>query len=1024
MNQVKNLLLLLLLTPSLISLSQNTTSLYQNEWINYQETYYKFQTTTTGIHRIAFETLQNAGIPLEGNQFILYSNGQQIPIYVNNEGTFQTGDFIEFYGQKNDGALDALLFENPEFQVNPYYSLFSDQRTYYLTSSDSIEPLRIEQAPNNLNATVLPEAEPFFDYKATQEVTSTYHFGRPISPSSYFSFLGDFAEGEGWIGTIIKEGNDQTVKIPTPALYPEVDETEESVLVEVTLVGRNRSIGVYKDQQTEIWVNNQIYIKEGFQDFSLVNYNFLLRPSELETEPDFTGQPRTPILFKAFDGISSGFPYESKYSVANLSITYPRLFDFEGQNQFSFDLNLNKDRYLEITNFDHQSTALLYDLTDNKRIVPAIENDTVKFLLPNDINIKKHQFFLSNQNDAIHHIDHLESKIFTNYSTLAEQGNFIIITNDSLSHHTVDPVKRYQQYRSSVEGGQHNVAVINVEELYEQFAWGIEQHPLAIQGFVNFAVNHWTIQPEFLLLLGKSVSYDKARNQLTNRKANLVPSYGQTPSDCIMVSPFDHNDYRPLLATSRLPVQTPEQIHHYLDKLIDYEQQLNFPSCNIKDRAWQKQILHVAKGWGQDQTDDFQEAVDDYQDYYQEGPSGMQLVTTLTDNFGPPTSGNDTPFFPAPQFADAMNNGLAMLTYFGHGLTSYWQYEISSNPNDYDNEGSYPFILSAACSVGDIHKAPGNETMVEDYILAEKAGTIAFAASTSLSSAYYIDVLSGSLNENLMQTHYGASIAQNIRQTILDLYSSDNISVKKVCSEFLVVGDPAVELYNWDKPEFVLEESTWEISESVAYGENINLNGILYNLGRVTSDSVELALFQKTPDNQKSIAWSALIPCPDFADTLSFEIPVKQHLAGQNTFTLKVNPQETFAEDCYDNNAFQQQIELLSCEPNCPEAPIIDNPIIESPDSIQSSISNLSINEHTEIVSVFPNPSNGLFNIKAKTVFLVGIQVFDESGKRVLFNQNMRQRELMIDLSPLPKGIYFVEASTELGVETKRIVLE
>ena len=48
-------------------------------------------------------------------------------------GSFDTGDFIEFYGQGNDGWLEESFYPSADQQTNPYYSLYSDSLAYFLT---------------------------------------------------------------------------------------------------------------------------------------------------------------------------------------------------------------------------------------------------------------------------------------------------------------------------------------------------------------------------------------------------------------------------------------------------------------------------------------------------------------------------------------------------------------------------------------------------------------------------------------------------------------------------------------------------------------------------------------------------------------------------------------------------------------------------------------------------------------------------------------------------------------------------
>ncbi|HNF48201.1 MAG TPA: hypothetical protein PLF48_02395, partial [Chitinophagales bacterium] len=89
---------------------------YGNEWIDYNKTYYKFKIAQDGLCRINYATLIATGIPaaqLKGTDFKLICNGEEIPIYVTTANQFTASDFIEFYGEKNDGSVDTRLYKNP-----------------------------------------------------------------------------------------------------------------------------------------------------------------------------------------------------------------------------------------------------------------------------------------------------------------------------------------------------------------------------------------------------------------------------------------------------------------------------------------------------------------------------------------------------------------------------------------------------------------------------------------------------------------------------------------------------------------------------------------------------------------------------------------------------------------------------------------------------------------------------------------------------------------------------------------------
>ena len=150
----QTILFLLLTIIAFRGLSQS----YNNEWINYSQTYYKFKVATTGIFRIPQSVLSNTGLgntPAE--QFQLWRNGQQIAIYTTiPTGIMTANDYIEFWGEKNDGKPDNVLYRDPSYQLSNKVSLQTDTVVYFLTTNTNINAnLRIANAINNLAGNTL-----------------------------------------------------------------------------------------------------------------------------------------------------------------------------------------------------------------------------------------------------------------------------------------------------------------------------------------------------------------------------------------------------------------------------------------------------------------------------------------------------------------------------------------------------------------------------------------------------------------------------------------------------------------------------------------------------------------------------------------------------------------------------------------------------------------------------------------------------------------------------------------------------
>ena len=191
----------------LISLSLLVSNLifaqkYGNEWINFNQNYYKIKIGKDGIYRIDSATLQSIGFPLgsvDPKNIQLWINGEEQPILVNgeNDGSFNSGDYIEFYGTYNDGKLDAPLFPNPSEQPHQFMSLYSDTATYFLTYTSSTQGKRIQV--NNDKDYTGKTADPYFIYE--QSVWYNNKNGGQAYDGLGFAaegFHSEYTEGEGW----------------------------------------------------------------------------------------------------------------------------------------------------------------------------------------------------------------------------------------------------------------------------------------------------------------------------------------------------------------------------------------------------------------------------------------------------------------------------------------------------------------------------------------------------------------------------------------------------------------------------------------------------------------------------------------------------------------------------------------------------------------------------------------------------------------------------------------------------------
>ena len=404
--------------------------------------------------------------------------------------------------------------------------------------------------------------------------------------------------------------------IPTKNLYTGPG-SPNTARVETMVIGKSDDSFVIVDHHLQIKMGGSVQEDTTFEGYEPNRFHFEV-PASVITAPN------TPVTYSVLNDMAN----VDQVAIAYAYITYPHSYDFENQSSFLFTVD-NGDKYLEITNFNGGTAPVLYDLTNRQRWLPLFESatNTYKIHLKNVIGgAAKRTLFISSVDAAtIQTVSSVEQRNFTNYEQAANQGDFILISHPQLMQGEVDEVQRYADYRRSLEGGQHKVVVANIEELYDQFAWGIAKHPLSIQNFINYVVDHWAAKPEYLLLLGKAVDYRTTRLNPQQYNYCLVPSYGNHPSDIMLAVRDVHTGYTPQLAVGRVPALTPDEVRKYLDKLIGHEA---YNSCNKEEAYNYKQAIHLAGGNGFDEAELFASELEAYRHIYEDTSMGGKVIFT------------------------------------------------------------------------------------------------------------------------------------------------------------------------------------------------------------------------------------------------------------------------------------------------------------------------------------------------------------------------------------------------------------
>ncbi|MCI4670920.1 MAG: T9SS type A sorting domain-containing protein [Bacteroidia bacterium] len=71
-----------------------------------------------------------------------------------------------------------------------------------------------------------------------------------------------------------------------------------------------------------------------------------------------------------------------------------------------------------------------------------------------------------------------------------------------------------------------------------------------------------------------------------------------------------------------------------------------------------------------------------------------------------------------------------------------------------------------------------------------------------------------------------------------------------------------------------------------------------------------------------------------------------------------------------------------------------------------------------EEITLYPNPSSGIFQLIAPDLKIEKISVFDLRGREILTHDKP-----ILDLSPYQNGIYFIKIESNLGASIKKVRL-
>ena len=893
--------ILLLFTLHFSGLAQT----FGNEWINYSQKYYAFPILQSGIYKITYQNLQNAGIPVATipiDQYQVFGKQKEQPLYIIDDGNnfLDPYEFIYFYAEKNDGWLDSSLYDNPSWLGNPKYSLYNDTIRYFFSWTNGTPGLRF--TPENDIDFSSYQTESHLIFEKSLVNAQAYNEGE-ISSQCASSL---FVPGEGWGSPMQNGASGYTWNYSATTLdnlYTGLD-APPIQLKSVIVGGSNAYSPNLFNHHTRLTIGpaNSVLLDTLTIGYNAINVTKQIPVSSLAAN----GATNFKINIVGDLGVASDYQ-----SVNYWTFLYPRTMSLPGSNKTEFQVSnaSNQPKIKLALSGVSMTNPVAFVFGSNPKVINAVfTGNTCQLLVPNDPNYARQKVVIQ-ATSTIAPIAGLTpvtpSATFTDFSATPNlQDALLFVYPKKLASGAF----LYANYRSSPAGGNYNVILSEVEELYDQYGGGISKHVNGIRRYAHYIHSLSQQKPVGIFLIGKGIREANvattlatgpgARANVLNYSMNLVPSFGQPSSDQSMTSNLPGTDkWTPLIPTGRISVNSLLDLALYLDKVKAFE--LAQDSTSVYDsqsKDWQKHIIHFAGGGNANEQFIFQTYLNGMADIAEEDFFAGTTTRIVKESANPLTPAQ------IQGISDRLSEGVSVMNFFGHASSSQSGFDLNiDDPQNWNNQGKYPLLIANSCYNGNIfYSVP---TKSEQFVLTPNAGVIAYLGTINYGFSGALNDYSNQFYRQFSKHNYGGTIGEHIKHTIDSIMNpSQPLSTESVFQQMTLHGDPMLRLNPHTKPELELTE------DRVSFGpddislttDSLEIQIKLRNLGQSIPGDFALEILRDFPGSTADSSYVFTVNGIDYEKDIAVKLPFYPLIGvGLNQFTITVDI-PNFNDEVYD----------------------------------------------------------------------------------------------------------------------------
>ena len=805
---MKNYLILLLFQIIfLLNLSaQNSSVLSSGNW-------YKISTNQNGIYKLDYTDFQALGVGVANipvSDIKLYGNGggmlprlnsqarhldlveNAIHIYdSNNNGFFENGDYILFYGMSPniwDFNTNTNLFEQKTH-------LFSDEVNYFLTINNHSNGRRIVEKNILLNPTKV-----ITDYNAY-----AYH---------ELELENLLKSGNKWFGESFSYDKKQSFSFSFPNLMQ-----SDYINMKVAVAARS-----YGPSSFKIDVNPSFSLNLNVPVLSPLNTSqFAYEASSIDQFLVNSSNLSVDIEYESLDDQAESWLDYIELNVRRKLRLSSSYFNFRDVEQLG--------DYIGEYRIENGMNTQVWDVTDpaNIRRLPTVIDGDV--LLFNDSLNILHEYIAFNTSAYLTPI--LKGGVTNqNLHGASNTIEFIIVSHPNFlleAHRLAD---------FHLEKDNIISIVVTPQQIYNEFSSGM-QDVSAIRDFVKYQYDKENSNLKYLLLFGDGSFDPKNRTQ---DNTNFIITY-QSDNSINKSQSYITDDYFGLLDDSeglfnndlidigigRLPASSVAEAKVLVDKIEYYYNYSTFGS-------WRNNITFVADDGDAHDGNIHMTQANNLANIISEDYGNFNIQKIYLDNYyQESTPGGNR----SPDAKDAISNsvikGSLLVNYTGHGGELGWTNERIleiQQINEWNNLDNMPLFMTATCNFSHFDN-PQTKSAGEHLLLNPEGGAIALLSTTRL-------VYSGQnydLNKEFIRTVFEkqdgefqrlGDIFQMTKDSVIDPYHINH-------RNFILLGDPALRL---SYPEFDIE--------TTVINDTLKALGQVEIQGNITDDGLFLSNFNGT----------------------------------------------------------------------------------------------------------------------------------------------------------------------------------